>query len=103
MCGMTQDKIMTTAENASTSRNKSVMFKMFLHYWVYMLSLEFITHLRFLERGKLNLCRKPLKKKKLPVHLVNYVNKKCHMKFFQLLKSMYVQYKVESVTATLMK
>ena len=50
---------------------KLVMFKMFLHYQVYMLSLEMITHLRFLEREKLNLCRLPLKKKNLPMYLVN--------------------------------
>ena len=36
---------------------KLVMFKMFLHNRVYMLSLEMVTHLRFLERRKLILSR----------------------------------------------
>ena len=40
------------SRDASKSRNWLVMFKMFLYYGIYMLSLEMITHLRFLERGK---------------------------------------------------
>ena len=40
------------SRDVSKSRNSLVIFKIFLYYGVYMLSLEMITHLRFLERGK---------------------------------------------------
>ena len=66
---MDSDVWYDSGHNYSNSREfisikKLVMFKMFLHYWVYMLSLEMITHLLF-GKGKVKPMQMAIKKIKI--------------------------------------
>ena len=60
ICGMIQNITMSPAENVSTC------IKIFLHYQVYMLSVEMIAHLFFFfEKGKFKHVQIAIKKEKI--------------------------------------